>query len=101
MGRLAEAKGILARIESVNTTNPYFFLYEGETALAEGDPKKALDYLARALRLDTELPEVHVGLVKVYLALGDVTSARHHLERALALDGTNAEARKLARMLGS
>jgi len=101
MGRLAEAKGILARIESVNTTNPYCFLYQGETALAEGDPKKALDYLARALRLDTELPEVHVGLVKVYLALGDVTSARHHLERALALDGTNAEARKLARMLGS
>jgi len=35
------------------------------------------------------------------LALGDVTSARHHLERALALDGTNAEARKLAHMLGT
>lgn len=101
MGRLAEAKGILAKIESANTTNPYFFLYEGESALAEGDAKKALDYLARALRLDTELPEIHVGLAKVYLALGDVTSARHHLERALALDGTNAEARKLARMLGS
>jgi tetratricopeptide (TPR) repeat protein len=101
MGRLAEAKGILAKIETSNTTNPYFFLYEGESALAAGDPRKALDYMARALRLDTELPEVHVGLVKVYLALGDVTSARHHLERALALDGTNAEARKLARMLGT
>jgi tetratricopeptide (TPR) repeat protein len=101
MGRLAEAKGTLAKIESVNTTNPYFYVYEGESALAEGDPKKALDYMARALRLDTELPEVHVGLVKVYLALGDVQSARHHLERALKLDGTNAEARKLARMLGT
>ena len=101
MGRLAEAKGILQKIETSNTTNPYFFLYEAESALADGEPKKALDYLARALRLDTELPEIHVGLVKVYLALGDVASARHHLERALKLDGTNAEARKLAHMLGS
>jgi tetratricopeptide (TPR) repeat protein len=101
MGRLAEAKGILARIEGANTTNPYFFLYEGEVALADGDARKALDYLARALRLDTELPEVHVGFVKVYLALGDVQKARHHLERALQLDGTNAEARKLAHMLGT
>jgi tetratricopeptide (TPR) repeat protein len=101
LGRLAEAKGILARIEGANTTNPYFFLYESEVALAEGDARRALDYLARALRLDTELPEVHVGLVKVYLALGEVQKARHHLERALSLDGTNAEARKLAHMLGS
>ncbi len=101
LGRTAEAKGILAKIESGNTTNPYFFVYEGEVALADGDTHKALDYMVRALRLDTELPEVHLGFVKVYLALGDTEKARHHLQRALQLDASNAEAHKLARMLGT
>ena len=100
LGRGGEAKTILAKIEGENTTNPYFFVYEGEVALADGDTAKALDYMARALRLDTELPEVHLGFVKVYLALGDTDKARHHLERALKLDASNVEAKKLAHMLG-
>ncbi len=101
LGRGDEAKEILAKIESGNTTNPYFFVYRGELALADGDTQKALDYLVRALRLDTELPEVHLGFVKVYLALGETEKARHHLERALQLDATSAEAHRLARMLGT
>jgi Tfp pilus assembly protein PilF len=56
--------------------------------------------MSRALGLDSDSADVHVGLVKVYLALGETDKARHHLARALALDATNEEARRYATMLG-
>ncbi len=61
--------------------------------------RQALEFMREALRRDSEVPEVHVGLVKVYLALGEMGKARHHLERALRLDATNQEARRFAVML--
>ncbi|HEY0514700.1 MAG TPA: tetratricopeptide repeat protein [Thermoanaerobaculia bacterium] len=100
LGRADEANRLLAKVEAENTTNPFFFVYEGEVALARGDGDKALDYMVRALRLDSELPEVHLGFVKVYLALGDMEKARHYLSRALKLDATNQDALHYARMLG-
>ena len=99
-GRGAEAEAMLAKVEAANTSNPYFFVYQGDMALAQGDQQKALDYMARALRLDGESADVHVGLVRVYLDLGDTEKARHHLARALALDATNQEALRFATMLG-
>jgi Flp pilus assembly protein TadD len=100
LGRAADADALLTRIEATNTTNPFFFVYQGEMALTHGDNDKALDYMVKALRLDTEAPEVHVGFVKVYLAVGEIDKARHHLERALKLDATHKEALQLAGMLG-
>jgi len=100
LGRNDEARELLAKIEDANTGNPFFFIYQGEVALGRGDNAKALDYMTRALRLDSELPEVHLGFVKVYLALGDLEKARHHLGRALKLDATNQDALQYARMLG-
>jgi tetratricopeptide (TPR) repeat protein len=99
LGRQGEAATILEKIEGSKTTNPYFFVYEGDLALSRGDHQKALEYMTRAFKQDSEIPEVHVGFVKVYLALGEMDKARHHLERALTLDATNPEARELARML--
>lgn len=98
-GREAEAEEILARLEDVNEANPFFFVYRGERVLAEGDPARALDYMRQALRADSEVPEVHIGLLKVYLAMGETQKARHHLERALRLDATHTEARRYAAML--
>jgi len=100
LGRAKEADDLLARIEASNTSNPFFFVYQGEMALSRGENAKALDYMVKALRLDTEAPEVHVGFVKVYLATGEMDKARHHLERALKLDATNQDALQLASMLG-
>jgi tetratricopeptide (TPR) repeat protein len=100
LGRGGEADQLLSKVEEGNTTNPFFFVYQGEVALARGDHDKALDYMVRALKLDSELPEVQLGFVKVYLALGDMEKARHHLARALKLDATNQDALKYARMLG-
>ena len=48
---------------------------------------------------DSELPEVHLGLVRVYLATGKMREAKHHVERALRLDATHDEARKFAAMI--
>jgi hypothetical protein len=100
LGRGAEADQMLAKVETSSTTNPFFFLYEGEVALGRGDATKALSYMASALRLDSELPEVHLGLVKVYLALGDLEKARHYLARALKLDATNQDALRYAKLVG-
>ncbi len=98
-GQTELADQLLGTIEGFTQTNPFFFVYRGEMALAAGDLAKALDYMREALKNDSELPDVHLGLVKVYIALGELSKAKHHLERALTLDGTNAEAQRYARML--
>ncbi len=101
MGEPGKASEALALIEGAQTTNPFFFIYRGELALAQGDSKQALEFMRKALRLDTELPEVHVGLAKVYLATGNLDRADHHVERALRLDATHSEARELATMIAN
>jgi tetratricopeptide (TPR) repeat protein len=100
LGRADDARQLLSRLEESNTTNPFFFIYQAEVALSRNEGAKALDYMARALRLDSELPEVHLGFVKVYFQLGDMEKARHHLGRALKLDATNQDALQYARLLG-
>jgi tetratricopeptide (TPR) repeat protein len=97
--RPREAAALLAKLETVSETSPFFFLYLGERALAEGNPARALEHMREALRRDSELPEVHVGLVETYLALGDLERARHHVQRALTLDATHLEARRYAALL--
>jgi thioredoxin-like negative regulator of GroEL len=80
-------------------SNPFFFMSRGLQALEAGDPAQALDYLREAMKIDSEVPEVHLALAKVYLSMGDVAKCRHHVERALKLDATHPEARRLAEML--
>jgi Flp pilus assembly protein TadD len=98
-GRSADADVLFDKLESINQTNPFFYVYRGDLALGQGDTETALDYMRRAYKADNDLPEVHVGLVRVYLALGKFTEARHHVERALRLDATHEEARKYAALL--
>lgn len=98
-GRSADADRLFDKLESINQTNPFFYVYRGDLALGQGDTESALDYMRRAYKADDALPEVHIGLVRVYLALGKFTEARHHVERALRLDATHEEARKYAALL--
>lgn len=99
MGEIDKAAATLEKIEGAQTTNPFYFIYRGELALTQGDIPGALEQMKKALRLDTEIPEVHVGLAKTYLALGDIERAQHHIERALKLDATHKEARDLAKLI--
>ena len=98
-GRQAEVGEMLARLESLKISNPFYYVYRGEDELAKGDLQKALEYMVEALRHDSEVPEVHVGLAEVYLAAGDLDRARSQVERALRLDATHPEARRLLAML--
>ena len=90
---------LLDILEDLNRASPFFYVYRGDAALAAGDAATALDYMRRALRADSEIPEVHVGLARVYLAGGRMGEAKHHVERALRLDATHAEARKYAALI--
>lgn len=98
-GRHEEAEAIFDRLSRMKGTSPFFFLGRGEVALARNDPTTALAEMTEALRRDSELPEVHLGLVRAFLALGEVERARHHLKRARNLDPSDDEARRLAEML--
>lgn len=96
---MKEAEEVLDLLEESNQASPFLYVYRGDRALADSDYETALSYMRQAFRADPKLPEVHVGLVRVYLALGDLDKARHHVERALKLDATHEEARKYAAML--
>jgi Flp pilus assembly protein TadD len=98
-GRRNEAEPLLAHLEELKVSNPFFYLYRGQEALARGQNQKALEYMVEALRRESELPEVHVGLAQVYLVVGDLDRARYHVGRALKLDATHPEARQLLAML--
>lgn len=98
-GRAAEAEQILASIEGVHHSNPFFYVYRADLALARGDHLGALELLRQALALDSESPEVHLGLTRVYVAAGEIEKAKHHLQRALQLDPSQPEAQKLAALL--
>lgn len=98
-GRHDRAAELLDRLEAMNRASPFFYVYRGDAALAAGDAATALDYMRRALSADSELPEVHLGLVRVYMATGRLSEAKHHVERALRLDATHEEARKYAAMI--
>lgn len=100
-GEVERAAEVLARVAGAQTTNPFYFIYRGELALTQGNAAEALSFMREALRLDSEIPEVHVGLAKVYLALGDLERVDHHLGRALRLDATHKEARELATLVAN
>ncbi|MEM6797597.1 MAG: tetratricopeptide repeat protein, partial [Acidobacteriota bacterium] len=99
LGNLERAEALLAEIEGVEHANPFFFAYQGEAALARGEPREALRFLRDGLRADTEVPEIHLGLAKVYAALGELRKAEHHLERCLRLDPAHPQALEFARLL--
>ncbi len=98
-GRHDRAEEFLDVLEELNRASPFFYVYRGDAALAAGDTATAIDYMRRALVADPDIPEVHVGLVRVYMALGKMREAKHHVERALRLDATHEEARKYAALI--
>jgi Tfp pilus assembly protein PilF len=99
VGRTEDADRTAARLESLDYSNPFYFIYRGTEALEGGDDDTALDYMRRALSIDTEIPETHIGLAKVYMARGELKKAHHHIGRALQLDATNVEARRFAALM--
>ena len=98
-GRHEAAEGLLEQVRRSRHASPFFYVYQGERALARGELQEALDHLRQGLRRDSEVPEVHIALVKLYLALGDLDRSRHHLRRALKLDSKHPDAREFRNLL--
>jgi len=99
-GRRAEMEEVAQRIEALEIASPTFYIFRGREALLADDPQRALGYLREALRIESELPDVHVALAEAYLAMAELDRARHHLGRALRLDATHEAARKLLALVG-
>ena len=99
LGFEEEAERLFAQLDDANQGNPFYYIYRGELALTRGDQPRALEFMRQAWQTDNNLPEVHVGLTKVYLALGRLDEAKHHVSRALKLDATDPEARRYAGLL--
>jgi len=99
-GRKEEIEALALRLEELEIASPTFYIFRGREALLAGDPGRALGYLREALRIESELPDVHVALAEAYLAVGEMDRVRHYAQRALRLDSTNEAARKLLVLAG-
>ena len=99
LGNQEEAERLFEQLDQANEGNPFYLIYRGEVSLGRGDQKRALEFMRQAWSADNQLPEVHIGLAKVYLSLGRIDEARHHVGRALRLDATNQEARRYAGLI--
>ena len=65
--------------------NPYTLLTTASSAVADGEPRRALPALARALLIAPNDPRIHRQLAKIQRALGDPAEARSQMEQAVAL----------------
>lgn len=65
--------------------NPYTLLTAASSAVADGEPRKALAPLQRALAIAPNDPRIHRQLAKVLFTLNEPGKARAEMERAVAL----------------
>ncbi len=69
--------------------NPYTLLTAASSAVADGEPRKALVPLHRALAIAPNDSRIHRQLAKILYTLGDAAQARSEMERAVALSPTD------------
>lgn len=69
--------------------NPYTLLTAASSAVADGNPRKALAPLQRALTIAPNDPRIHRQLAKVLYTLKEPAQARVEMERAVALAPTD------------
>ncbi len=63
------------------------FADHGRVLEGRGAPKAAIEKFERALSIDPNLVDAHVGMARALFALGDETAAARHVERVEALTG--------------
>lgn len=99
LGKEREARQALA-VASVTDASPHSLLVRGDLELAQGRPKEALGFFARARRLDPKLGEAWLASARAALALGRESSARRYVSKALENSPELVEAQQLAARLG-
>lgn len=81
-GRRDEADDMLARVQSLQQDNPYYFFVQGESAYAAGDWQHAIRAYQKSIALDPDVDRFYLGLAKTYLGMGDSRNAEIWLHRA-------------------
>jgi len=69
--------------------NPYMLLTAASSAVADGEPRKALAPLDRALAIAPNDPRIHRQLAKILYTLQEPERARAEMEQAVALAPTD------------
>lgn len=91
-GRFDEAGAILDKILEGNSEDIDALYAQGWVAFGKKDPKTALDYFMRVIRLKPDHARAHNNIGTVLMNLGDAANAARHLEAAVAADPSFAEA---------
>ena len=64
-------------------------LAAAKTAIEDDQPRNAVAYLERAVRIDPRNPELWIKLSAAHLADGNIAAANQHARKAIALAGDN------------
>ncbi len=68
------------------------YVQQGYNAEQEGQPEKALEFFAMAIKMDPELPEAYTVRANLFLKQNKFADARKDFEKALSLDDSSSEA---------
>ena len=94
-GRLEEARGVAAALQSGNDRNPVANYLMARVELQSGNATQALNYAQAVLAAQPDSSVGHMMAGAASLTLGQTGQAERHLERAIASDPGNLPARKL------
>src|ERR1041385_319795 len=90
--RLAEADQELDRILKVKPNNAAALHLKGTIRAQQGKLDEAENLFVRALRLDSQLPGLHMNLAHLYLLKGETNKTIAELREVLVVEPTNSEA---------
>lgn len=91
--RLQNDRVAAARLEAFNSKkradNPFYFIFQGDKALAVSEFKEAIRLYKKAIKLYPRGHEAHFGLAKAYFELGKTELSLSSLEQAKAVAAQN------------
>ena len=96
-GDLPRARALFEELLRHNPESGLLNYMMGDTLLNSQQPKEALRFLTKAVRLEPALLGAHASLAHAYLALGDAEKAVPHLKAALPIDEDGSLHYQLAR----
>lgn len=86
-----ERASLQARLQRLQTSQPFALFDEGMAALRSGDNRRARELLTLEVRRTNGHHAVHFGLARAYLNLGDAAGAARHLQLARENSSTPAQ----------
>jgi Flp pilus assembly protein TadD len=83
-GRSAEAQEVAHKLESRQSSDPYYWMGLGVKSLLDNDPKDAVAKFERAREIAPTFAEIHRYLALAYVRTGDARKAQQEIDLAAA-----------------